>query len=74
MIDLATWHAVLGCIMALSSLGLLIVLWQLIEQGVEGITYSEGLPLQQGAFILSLRFPRTQVMFAYRLTFAYQTH
>ena len=72
MIDLNTWHAVLGSIFALSSLGLLLVLWQLpmyFVVGIEDRAASLSGPLQ-GALILALCRPRVSVMVAYRFSVA----
>jgi hypothetical protein len=75
MIDYVTWHAVLGSILALSSLGLLLVTWQLLGYFVEGIedrAASIPGPLQ-GAMILALCRPRVSVVVAYRFSVASRT-
>jgi len=75
MIDLVTWHAVLGSIFALSSLGLLIVTWQMVEYFVEGIEVAAASlpgPLQ-GAMISALCRPRVSVVVAYRFSVASRT-
>ena len=72
MIDYVTWHAVLGTILAMSSLGLLIVTWQMVEYFVEGIEESAARlsgPLQ-GALILALCRPRVSFVVAYRFSVA----
>jgi hypothetical protein len=74
MIDYVTWHAVLGSIFALSSLGLLIVTWQLLGYfvlGIEDRAASLSGPLQ-GAMIVALCRPRVSVMVAYRFSYAAQ--
>lgn len=70
MIDLTTWHTVLGIIMMLSFTGLLIVTWQLLDTFVVGIEDRAASMLPgplQGALIVALCRPRVSVVVAYRL-------
>ena len=73
MIDLQTYHLVLGTIFSLSSVALLIVVWQLAQILIVGIeerasTWYPG-PLQ-GAVILALCRPRVSFAVAYRFQVA----
>ena len=74
MIDLPTWHLVLGSIFALSATSLVLVSWQLLTYFVVGIEESADSfsgPLQ-GAMILALCRPKVAVVVAYRFSFATQ--